>query len=218
MQKNNVGKPSLLGMIWNPIEQFERIRVQPRIWGAFAIISIIYLIGSIMLAQTITAEDLVVPGAVPLSEAELILGFSRITAVISGFIAPIFVILIYSAIQLIIVKLAKKDTSFKQLFSMNTHIMFIGAIGLILNTSFQLLFGGTTGVNITSLGGVIGSDSPVLAVFEVFSIWQIVLTGIGLHKVGGLSKGAAWTLAIVFFLIGLSFGLIGAAIEGIFGV
>lgn len=210
-------KPSLLGMFWSPGEQFDRIRQNPRIWGALGIITIVYVIASVMLAMSMTAEDLMVPG-ITQEDAELILGFTKITTAVSGIVAPIIGVLISTVIYLIIVKIAKKETTFKELFSMNTYIMVIGAAGLLLNNLLQMVIGGNPGVYVTSLAGLLNSDSLVLATFEVFSIWQLVLTAIGLHKVGRLSKGASWTIAIIFFIISLGFALIGAAFEGIAGV
>lgn len=203
------GKPSLLGMFTNPSTQFEKIRVQPVIWGPLAIITLVYFIASIIMAITLTPEDLVVPGTVTLEDAELAIGISKVTMVISSLFGPILGLLISTIIYFIIIKIAKKDTTFGQLFSMSTFIMAIGAAGLLLNNLLHLLFGGSQGVYLTSLAGIMRSDSLVLASFEIFSIWQLVLTAIGLHKVGQLSKGVAWTISIVFFLFGLAMAVIG---------
>ncbi|WP_256989046.1 hypothetical protein [Bacillus sp. EB106-08-02-XG196] len=42
----------------------------------------------------------------------------------------------------------------------------------------------------------------------------MIVTAIGLHKTGQLSKGLAWTIAIVFFLIGIGFTLISSLLQG----
>ena len=39
-----VEKPSLLGTIWSPGEQFERIRERPKVWGPLAIIALLFTI------------------------------------------------------------------------------------------------------------------------------------------------------------------------------
>ncbi|MDQ0157321.1 Yip1 family protein [Robertmurraya andreesenii] len=216
--EKSTGKPSLLGMFWSPSEQFERIRHQPRIWLPLAIVTLIYTVASVIMATMMKAEDLVVPGALTLEDAEAFLGFTKITTVVSGIVGTIIGILVSSVIYLIIVKIAKKDTTFKQLFSMTTYIMVISATGMLLNSLLQTMLDGKPGIQITSLAGVMNSDSLVLAQFEVFSIWGLILTAIGLHKVGQLSKGASWAIAIVFFLIGLGFAMIGTAFEGITGL
>ena len=106
-------------------------------------------------------------------------------------------------------KIAKKDTTFKQLFSMNTFIMVIGAVGLIFNNLIVAAIDGNAGIFITSLAGLLNSDSAILGSFELFSIWQLILTAMGLHRVGQLSKTVSVIIVIIFFLIGLGFAAIG---------
>lgn len=218
IEKKNTDKPSLLGMFWKPNEQFEKIRQEPKIWGVLFIITIVYGIASSLSAMTIKAEDLVVPGTLSLENAELVLPLTKFTTAIGGLFAPIFGVLISTVIHFIIVKIASKNTTFKQLFSMNTYILVIGAAGILLNNLIQYLVGQSSDISFTSIGGVLGSDSPVLATFEVFSIWQLILVAFGLHKVGQLSKGAAWTISIVFFLLGLGMSFLAEALQGIAGM
>ncbi|WP_019153439.1 YIP1 family protein [Robertmurraya massiliosenegalensis] len=211
------GKPSLVGMFWSPGEQLGKIRENPRIWGALGIITLLYIIGSAILATNLTAQDLVVPG-ISLEDAEQILGFTKALTVVSVFIVALLGILISAVIHLIIVKIAGKNVTFKQLFSMNTYIALIGAVGMLLNTLIQISINGDPSIYVTSLGSLFNSDSPILASFEVFSIWQLILTAIGLYKVGQLSKTASWIIAIIFFAISLGFALLGVALEGITGL
>lgn len=211
------GKPSLVGMFWSPGEQLGKIRENPRIWGALGIITLLYMIGSAILATNLTAQDLVVPG-ISLEDAEQILGFTKALTVVSVFIVALLGILISAVIHLIIVKIAGKNVTFKQLFSMNTYIALIGAVGMLLNTLIQISINGDLSIYVTSLGSLFNSDSPILASFEVFSIWQLILTAIGLYKVGQLSKTASWIIAIIFFAISLGFALLGVALEGITGL
>lgn len=211
------GKPSLVGMFWSPGEQLGKIRENPRIWGALGIITLLYIIGSAILATNLTAQDLVVPG-ISLEDAEQILGFTKALTVVSVFIVALLGILISAVIHLIIVKIAGKNVTFKQIFSMNTYIALIGAVGMLLNTLIQISINGDPSIYVTSLGSLFNSDSPILASFEVFSIWQLILTAIGLYKVGQLSKTASWIIAIIFFAISLGFALLGVALEGITGL
>lgn len=53
---------------------------------------------------------------------------------------------------------------------------------------------------------------------EIFSIWNVILTAIGLEKVARLSKGVAWTVSIVLFVIGVLFAMFGAAVSGMVGM
>lgn len=63
-----------------------------------------------------------------------------------------------------------------------------------------------------------GKETPVLTTIisslDVFVIWGLILAAIGLRKVSGISKGSAWAIALILFLIGLTFRVISAFING----
>lgn len=206
--------PKLLGMFTSPGLQFERIKQNPKIWVPLIIISIIYAIGMTLMALSMDAETLV-GSELPEDQAEIILVVTKVIFAITGIFAPIITILISSAIHLIIAKIANSSVSFKQLFSMNTYIMIIGAVGLIINMAVRYVIGGSSEIYITSLAGFLNQDKVgVLSSVEVFGIWGVILTALGLHKTAQFSKGLAWTIAIAFFLIGMGFGLVGTLFQG----
>ena len=207
-------KPSLLGMFTSPGEQFERIKQSPKIWVPLLIISILYAIGMTLMALSMDASTLIDQG-VPEDQVNLVLGITKITVAITGILTPIIGVLISSAIHLIITKIANSPATFKQLFSMNTYIMVIGAAGVILNTGIRYAIGGNPEIYVTSLAGLLNQEKAgILGSFEVFTIWTMIVTAIGLQKTARLSKGLAWTIAIVFFLIGIGFALIGSLLQG----
>jgi hypothetical protein len=59
-----------------------------------------------------------------------------------------------------------------------------------------------------------GKANPVLAAlassFDLFAIWGWVLAAIGLRVTNKISSGSAWTIVIIFALIGIAFRLVGA--------
>ncbi|MDQ0185315.1 Yip1 family protein [Cytobacillus sp. FSL W7-1323] len=201
-------KPRLFGMIANPSEQFERIKQQPKIWVPLLLVTLLFTVGMIITASSMDPAYL---GIDELSQAEqdMVYMISLIMFVIIGIISPIFTVLISSAIYLLICKIASSDVSFKQLFSMNTYILVISVIGLILNGVIRMIIGGNPELNVTSLASVLNAEATsVWASIEVFSIWQTILVGLGLHKVAGLSKGVAYGVAIAFFIISMIFALV----------
>ncbi|MEH6995957.1 Yip1 family protein [Neobacillus drentensis] len=207
-------KPSLLGMFASPSEQFERIKQTPKIWVPLLILSILYAVGMTLMALSMDASTLIEEG-IPEDQVDLILGITKVTVAITGILTPIIGVLISSAIHLIITKIASSPVTFKQLFSMNTYIMVIGAAGVILNTAIRFAIGGNPEIYVTSLAGLLNQDKAgILGSFEVFTIWTTIVTAIGLQKTAQLSKGLAWTIAIVFFLIGIGFALIGSLLQG----
>ena len=209
-----VPKPSLLGMFTSPEEQFERMKQTPKIWLPLLIVSILYAVGMTFLALSMDASLLIEQG-IPEDQVDLVLGITKVTVAITGVLTPIIGVLISSTIHLIITKIASSPVTFKQLFSMNTYIAVIGAAGIILNTAIRYAIGGNPEIYVTSLAGLLNQDKAgILGSFEVFAIWTMIVTAIGLHKTAQLSKGLAWTIAIIFFLIGIGFALIGSLLQG----
>ncbi|MBT2729363.1 YIP1 family protein [Bacillus sp. ISL-75] len=219
--------PKLLGMFTSPGLQFERIKQSPKIWVPLIIISFLYVIGMSFMALSLDADTLIEQG-VPKDQIDLVLTITKVTVMVTGIITPIFGVLISSAIQLAIARIASSTVSFKQLFSMNTYIMIIGAAGLILNMAISFAaglilnmaisfaIGGNPEIYITSLAGLLNQEKAgVLGSIEVFGIWSVVLTALGLNKTAQFSKGLAWTIAIIFFLISIGFGLIGTLLQGV---
>lgn len=210
-------KPSIFGMIWSPIEQFERIRERPRILGPMAIIIGLFIVGMLI---TMFSVDTGLEG---LSNGEMV-GFAVFLAVTSGIlgvIAPIIGTLISSFIYWIIAKLARSEVSFKQLFSMCTYIMIISVLGSIINGVGIAILGGDGETMFTSLGSFIpveGAIGGLLNSIELFGIWGVILAALGLNRVANFSKGLAWTVSIAFFVIGVVFAMIGAAFSGMVGV
>ena len=216
-EETKAEKPSLLGMIWSPTEQFERIRERPLIWGALAIITVLFIIG--MWLQSLGVEIPELEG-IPEEQLANVQVFSTIGIIIGGLFTPVITILISSFIYWLIAKIVRSDVSFRQLFSMNTYIMIISALSLIINGIAFALFGGSPEMMFTSLGSVIdaeGAMNGLLNSIEVFTIWGVILTAIGLNKVAEFSKGLAWTLSIAFFVISVIFAMIGASISGMVG-
>lgn len=213
-------KPSLFGMVGNPGEQFERIKERPRFWVPLIVISLLSAVATALLTG---AFDFDTTGLEGLSEDEL--QIVRMVGIISsgviGLFIPVLTILISSAVLLLITTMVGTDAKFKQLLSMNTFIYIIPLIGLLLHAVVRLAVGGDPQVYATSLGSLVdveGAAGSVLSGIEVFSIWSMVLTAIGLQKVAGLSKKAAWAVAIAFFVIGLLIGVVGASFEGMVSV
>jgi len=64
-----------------------------------------------------------------------------------------------------------------------------------------------------------GKEMPVLttliSTIDVFVIWGLVLAALGLHKVAKISKGSAWGVVLILFLLGLTARVISAFLNGI---
>lgn len=215
-------KPSVLGIIFNPSEQFMRIKNNPRILIALIIVSLISAFGSALMSITMDLNS--IEQSIPeLSELTMTLSEDQKTVILTimkvfmgvmGLFFPVISILVVSAIHLLVISIAKTGVKFKQLFSMNTYIYLITAIGSTVNTIIYVLFvnDGNQG-NFTNLSIFAKEEGVLSAIFiniDLFSIWSIILTALGLHKVAGLSKPVAWIVALFFSVIFLIFSVLGA--------
>ena len=195
---NDKQKPSLLKMFWRPKEQFVKIRSNPIIATPLIVVTVIYIMASMVKALFIRAEDLMLPGMTA-QEADMVAATAKAFTAMSGFISPVFTILFMTLIYFIILKIARKNTTFKQLFSMNTYIFVVQAVGLLVNSLLMMVIDSSSGSAITSLA-LFNRDWSMLNAIELFTIWKFVLTAIGFHLVGQLSKSTSIILVIVLFI------------------
>lgn len=212
-------KPSLLGIFTNPTEQFDRIRERPIIWGAMGIIVLLFIIGIGLSIVGVDLTELMTDSELELELDEdlqsIVKWLGIITFFIVGIIGPIAGVLISSIVHLLVAKIAQSTVTFRHLFSMNTYIMIVTVAGMILNGLLIAVFGGEMDVLYTSLGSLIdleGAGGVLVDRLEIFAIWKIILTAIGLERVARFPKGLAWSVPIIIFLVGILFGIMGASV------
>lgn len=212
-------KPAIIGIITNPVQQFERIKERPTIWGAMLIVTILAALGGWLTAMSVEIPDLEGMGdAGVVGTNNAVIG---ITSIAGSIFIVLITVLITSAIYMLIAKIAQSTVRFKQLFSMSTYIYIITALGLALNGIIIAIVGGNPEVMATSLGSIFQTKGAMAGLWnsiEVFSIWNFILTALGLQIVAGFSKKLSWTIVIVFFVITVSFAMIGASLTATMGI
>ncbi len=214
------GKPSLVGMIWSPGEQFEKIRHHPKVWIPLLVVTLLSLIGGWLMTIGPGFEEQLTGPGIDQENIEGVKLFAKITAVIGAALSPAFGVLISSFIFWLITKATSSEVTFKQLFSMNTHITLITTLGLLVNGVLLAILGGSI-TSYTSIGSLIdaeGGFGAFLNSIEIFSIWSTILTGIGLHITARWSKVLAWTITLIFFLLGIGFAIIGGMASTVTGM
>lgn len=221
IEQPKLEKPSLFGMIMNPREQFEKIRENPKIIVALIIVTLLTIVGMLLMMNGIDFMN--DPNLAGMSEEEMMMVtmFSQIGFVIVGVFTPVVGILIGSFVHFIIAKIVRSEATFKQLFSMNTYIFIISAISMIVNGIVFMMIGGDPEKLFTSLNSIIGAEGilgAVLNSIEVFTIWGLIITAMGLQVVARFSKGLSWAVVIVFFIVGLIFQMISAGFNTMMGV
>lgn len=221
-QEMSLEKPSLFGMFLEPKKQFEGLKDNPIILVPFIIIAVLTTIGMFVMMSQIDfiAQD---PELANMGEDELMFVtiFTQVIFVITGILAPAVSILVSSFVYFIVAKIAKSEVSFKQLFSMNTFIYIISILGIFVNAlAFFAVDNPNPDVYLTSLNSIVEADGALGVLFtsiEIFSIWNIILTAIGLQIVAKFSKGLSWGLVIGIFAILTGFSMATAGVAEMIG-
>ncbi|MDQ0231359.1 Yip1 family protein [Metabacillus malikii] len=201
-------KPSLFGMVFSPGEQFERIREKPVIWVPLIILTILGVIIGGLAAFNVDYTQLPNGDQIRGDEAQLAKSFGIGFGIIGTLIAVPIGFLFQAAIYFVASKIAKSAVTFKQMFSTILFASFISTIGSTLNFVIVMLIDGDPAIILTSLNSVVNAEGALgalLGMIEVFAIWYYILLGMGLVKVAKLSKPAAVTIVIIFFILGALF-------------
>ncbi|EEK47904.1 YIP1 family protein [Bacillus cereus ATCC 10876] len=208
-------KPSLLGMITSPSEQFERMKTSNAVWGAFWLLVLIAgLVGGFAAyVYSLTPE------AIKLNK-ELGVTVSAAMTYGMGFgviaISMAFVFLLSAVVYKVLMVFISNDTSYKKLLAITVYSSVISLLGLLINTILAYILGGSGQEMYTGLEPIFASSSGVVkgivSKFEVFTIWGYAVTWLGLQITAGLTKKQATIITIVFFVLTLGIG----ALQGMF--
>lgn len=221
MEQTVKEKPSIFGMIMSPGEQFNRIRENPKIFVALLIVTALSIIGSILM---VTGFDPTTdPNLAGMSEDELMfvtMG-AQIVLILTGLLSPVITVLVLSVIHIIVAKMTQSTVSFKQLFSMNSYIYMISALSFLLNGLVTLFVGGNNEIYFTSINSIIGAEGAFgafLNYIEIFTIWKIIITALGLQIVARFSKTLSWSIVIAIFVIMVIFSMVTSGLSSMVGV
>jgi hypothetical protein len=180
-------KPSLLGMLNKPSQQFEMIKSYPLILRPLLIISFFYAIGLSSVAylnldDLILGENKGMPNDIVLAKMYFMSG-----VMISGLYREALYIFIVSLFFLGIAKVNRSNVSFRQLFSMNTHIEILSVISILLLIFNDILYKQAGWISL--IGGLL------------IALGKLYFVAKGLKIVADLSKRVAWTMSIIFFVV-----------------
>ncbi|MBC6973870.1 YIP1 family protein [Bacillus sp. Xin] len=211
-QKVGGEKPSLLGMITSPGLQFERMKNSNAVWGAFWLMT---LLGGIMgaLAAYLYSQDPASMAANKELGIEVPLAFTLGGGFLFSALVIILTFFIGAVVYKVLMMFMSNDTPYKKLLAITVYSSIISILGVIINMILAFILGGNGQEMYTGLGPLFASTGGVvygvLKQFEIFAIWALVVTGLGLHITAGVSKKQATILVVVFFILTLGFGAIG---------
>ncbi len=141
----------------------------------------------------------------------MIKGFALGGGALVGVIGTPIGLFIAAGFYKIIMMFMSNDTPYMKILSIYLYANLVYYIGGLLNIALGFVFDGN-GVDIyTSLAPLFEKGTVLHGIgssIEIFNIWSLVLTGLGLHIVAGLSKKQATTLIVIFFVLSVALGVV----------
>ncbi|MCU5114369.1 YIP1 family protein [Bacillus wiedmannii] len=209
-------KPSILGMITSPGEQFERMKNSNAVWGAFWILSLLSGItggiGTYVYSLT--------PESIKLNQ-ELGVNVTPVMTFGAGFVFGVLGMIIgffiSAAVYKVLMMLMSNDTSYKKLLTITVYSSIVSLLGVLINAVLALILGGSGKEFYTGLGPIFASSGGAVKgianSIEVFTIWGFVITWLGLQITAGLSKKKATILMVIFFILTIGFGALRGLVQ-----
>lgn len=206
LQEENVKKPSFLGMVTSPSQQFERMKENTAL-AMPLVFMLLFMAVTGSLASYLSLRNPVLKDAVEVTgfkiPTSVTVGMGAVGSVIGG----VIVFLIAAGFYKLIMVILGNDISYKKILLIIIFASFISSLGLLVNALIALVAGGY-GANYTSLAPIMGDHKLLGAIggnFDVFSIWYYILLAIGFQIVAGLSRNKAITIVVIVFLLGIGF-------------
>ncbi|QDD87388.1 Yip1 family protein [Bacillus cereus] len=200
-------KPSLIGSIISPTVQFEKMRESNKIWGAFFLLIILGgIIGALASYVSVNSSQMLKMLATPPTTQDKNIAVG--TGLLLGVLGTTLTLLITALFYRVIMMFMSNDTPYKKILSIIVYASLIKYIGSIINIVLAFILDGKGTEKYTSLGPLFETGTVASGIgntFEIFSIWGLILTGIGLHITAGISKKQATILIIILFIISLGF-------------
>ena len=208
----------LVKVLYEPGAVFERLREKPSFWQPFIAICVVQLVLGVL--------------QLPYTKAAMAMQFAQMQArgaagpadpskfaMIGLLFLPIGLLLIFlilAALLWVLTSVLAGDAKFATLLSVTTYagitFVLLSVAGLA-----TLMLKGVQGITSPAdLQPALGLDllvpeagrftTALLKAFNPFSIWGVILTAIGIQTTHRTSKGTAYTVAAVAFLIGTLIG------------
>lgn len=205
--------PTLGGILFSPTEQFERMIDRPRFGWALTLMTLAGALVAALVDYSVALET-PLPEEAPMLDPGQIALSAGIMSFVGGLIGVPVVLLVVSLIQKLFVMLFQGEATYRQLFSLNTHLYLLTLLASAIMAVLLLVLGPQADPKIypTSLAALVpaeGAMKGLLNGIELFALWKLFLTAKGLSVLARLSSGKAWTIALILFAGGLSFAALG---------
>lgn len=211
----------LFNILYDPQAVFAHVKEKPRFWGPFLGLAVMQVaIAVLMLPYTLAVMQAMARtqggGAQPPSWAAWI-------GVIGAPIGLALGLLVSAAVLWMLVSVLVGEGSFRHLLSVATYAAITGVLLGVASLAVLMLGGGRV-ETVADLRPGFGLDllapeatgfvRTLLWTVNPFTLWGLVLTGFGIAGTHNASKGLAFTVATIAFVVN---AFIGAAFAGIGG-
>jgi Yip1-like protein len=224
----------IIEIFYAPSRVFARRRDNPKFWAAFFILTILFALGVWMMmrnysdvldAQLRRQMDAAMaknPQFTPEMAAKSRAMGETIAPVSGVFIGVISTFILGLAIWLI-GKLFDAQASLRHGMVIATLASFPKIIDLIIAVVMAMVMGTAGITDMMAAGPSLARFAPagssmlvvgLLSRFSIGVIWATILIGIGLHVIGRIDKGRAYTAAAVIWLLGTGMAVFGAIRNG----
>lgn len=219
---NKGKKPSVLGILTSPKEQFQRMNQNPTFWGPLIIFTILGTILVVAQAYLTVNDPAFIQESMeqfkgqsgPAPDPEFLKLTTLVISIFIGFFTVPVVTLVGALVCWVMVIIFQGETTFRKMFSLNVHLSILSILSMVLTIVYAFITGNAMEtIAPTSLAAVVSAEGAlkgILASVEVFVIWSVFLTAMGLSVVGELSKGKAWTISLILYGIGVLLSVVGA--------
>lgn len=196
--------------ITSPTKQFKQLKDQPIYLYPLLLLTLLLTALVTWKSSLVLQDPQLLRQLVPSQTTELqIQQFqqsSLITTVIIALLTVPLSSLFGAVVSWGILKFYPSTATFKQLFSFQVHLYTLAVTAVFVDTILFLFTNQLNDSPFFSLATLFPASSltkAVLSSIELFNLWTIVLYGIGLQIIAGLSAKQAWFVSSIFFVLGI---------------
>lgn len=225
----------IIEIFYAPSRVFARRRDNPKFWAAFFIFVVLFALGTwvmlrnyadvldAQLTRQMEARAAGNPQFTPEAAAKA-RQMGEMLAPIGGVVGGIVATFVLGLVIWLVGKLFDSTADLTQGMVIATFASFPKIIDLVVG-AVQALAMGTGGVtNMLAAPPTLARFAPagasplmigLLSRFSIGTIWATILIGIGLHVVGRIPKGRAYTAAAVIWILGTGLVMLSAVRNGV---
>ncbi|EJP6471593.1 YIP1 family protein [Clostridium sporogenes] len=202
----------------SPSKLFEHYRENPKYGILFlitALSTIFYKLVYSNFSKEIIKENMerqlegADPQALELSKRIVDISSKPIINAFSSFIGVLISVFVSAFIIFIIFKISKVALNYKQTITLSLIAGLPNCIGSIIKVIYMLISKKAIGINAALNPSI---KNTLISTFDIFTLWQYILLGIGIYAMGKASKKKAIILTIILAILSIGFTVLIASL------